>query len=233
MVVFITVNLKRRPSNFIAIMTWMRYLFVFCPDTDRLNPANQPTSPEFSWRYNGTHTFSWRTKHACPRALPPGAPGPPPEEPDTDPPAQPPVDPDADVEDRAPISNPASPSLLFVLFWISLSVSFKLSTLSTDTAFYRSLFALRMLYPFLSRWGRRLALRFSKAPPSRSSMRKGFRPSPSILVRWAAEENLEEYDIDEGFTRGFSERNFSDGEETPLTPNSKATFVASQYGSAG
>ncbi|KAJ7904760.1 autophagy-related protein 27-domain-containing protein [Mycena olivaceomarginata] len=31
---------------------------------------DEPTLPTFSWQWNGTHTFSWRTKHACPRAPP-------------------------------------------------------------------------------------------------------------------------------------------------------------------
>ncbi|KAF7352603.1 Autophagy-related protein 27 [Mycena venus] len=52
---------------------------------------DEPTLPKFTWQFNGTHNFLWRTKHACPRALPPGAPGPRPEEPDADPPATPPA----------------------------------------------------------------------------------------------------------------------------------------------
>ncbi|KAJ7129434.1 hypothetical protein C8R44DRAFT_77867 [Mycena epipterygia] len=172
---------------------------------------DEPTSPTFSWQWNGTHTFSWRTKHACPRALPPGAPGPRPEEPDLDPPATPPVDPDADVEDNVPTTRRGSLSILFVLFLVSVSV-----------------FALRFFYPCLSRWSRRLSTRLSIA--TRSPRNKGFRPPPSSLVQWAGEENFEEYDIDspDGF-----KHIFSDGEETPLTPNSRASFMVGQYGSAG
>ncbi|KAJ7930010.1 autophagy-related protein 27-domain-containing protein [Mycena leptocephala] len=169
---------------------------------------DEPTFPKFYWQYNGTHTFSWRTKHACPRALPPGAPGPRPEEPDPDPPATPPADPDADVEYKEPARR-ASLSTFFVLFLVSLSV-----------------FALRIFYPLLLRCGRRLASR--SVIGTRGSKIKGFRPSPLSLVQWAAEENPEEYDIDEGFMH-----TPSDGEVTPLTPNSRATFAASQYGSAG
>jgi len=165
--------------------------------------------PTFDWQWNGTHTFSWRTKYACPRGLPLGAPGPRPEEPDPDPPASPPVDPDADVEEREPQSRPASYSILYILFWVSLC-----------------LLALRIFHPSISRWSRRLSLCFSTAKP-RS---KVFRPPASILVRWAAEESPEEYEIDA--TEGIM-HSLSDGEETPLTPDSRATFMKGQYGSAG
>jgi len=68
--------------------------------------VNEPTFPKFSWQFNGTHSFTWRSKHACPRALPPGAPAPPPDEPDIDPPAMPPNDPDAGVGDPEPATGP-------------------------------------------------------------------------------------------------------------------------------
>ncbi|KAJ7648502.1 autophagy-related protein 27-domain-containing protein [Mycena rosella] len=130
--------------------------------------ADEETAPSFAWQWNGTHTFSWRTKRACPRALPPGAPGPRPEEPDVDPPTVPsPPDPDADVEGRERTTRPPSLSIYIVLFWV---------------------------------FARRLSLRFSVT--SRSV--KGFRPPASIR-----------------------------GEETPLTPNSRATFMIGRYGSAG
>jgi hypothetical protein len=185
----------------------------------------QPTFPKFYWQYNGTHTFSWRTKHACPRALPPGAPGPKPEEPDADPPATPPADPDADIEYKEPARR-ASLSTFFVLFLVSLSVSPNIWTSSAEIIVCRSVFALRIFYSLLLRCGRRLASR--SIIGTRGSKIKGLRPSPLSLVQWAAEENPEEYDIDEGFMH-----TPSDGEVTPLTPNSIATFAASQYGSAG
>ncbi|KAJ7228434.1 hypothetical protein GGX14DRAFT_413193 [Mycena pura] len=167
----------------------------------------EPTSPEFIWKFNGTHTFSWRTKHACPRALPPGAPGPQPEEPDPDPPATPPIDPDADAED-GDSTSPPSKSLLLVLFWTLVSG-----------------LLLRALYPSLlrSRLGRRLSLELSIA------RKKGFRPAPLSLANWAAEEHPEEYDID-GTNR--SMHTLSEGEQSPLTP-SKTTFATNHYGSAG
>ncbi|KAJ6490349.1 autophagy-related protein 27-domain-containing protein [Mycena vitilis] len=163
---------------------------------------DEPTAPQFAWQWNGTHTFSWRTKHACPRALPPGAPGAP--DPDNDPPATPPPDPDADLEDGDRVTRPAPVSMLLVSFWVFII-----------------LFTLRICYASLSRWGRRLASRFHAS----RFLKTDFRPSSSNLVRWAAEENPEEYDI--------GDHTFSDGEETPLTPNSKGTFATSQYGSAG
>ncbi|KAJ7044571.1 autophagy-related protein 27-domain-containing protein [Mycena alexandri] len=159
--------------------------------------VNEPTFPEFSWQFNGTHSFTWRSKHACPRALPPGAPAPAPDEPDIDPPAIPPDDPDAGVGDHEPSTGPAHLSMPLKIFGVTLFI-----------------FALRLLF----RWSRRL---LSRARSSSSS--KGFRPSPLNLVQWAREERLEEYDIDEGLRAG---------EETPLTPNSRATFTASQYGGA-
>ncbi|KAJ6628880.1 autophagy-related protein 27-domain-containing protein [Mycena sp. CBHHK59/15] len=168
--------------------------------------AAEPTLPAFKWQWNGTHTFSWRTKHACPRALPPGAPGRrPDDEPDADPPATPPPDPDADDRESA-VSRPAAFSTLFIVFWLSASI-----------------FALRFFYPSLLRLGRRISMRGSMA--TRRS--KGFRPSSATLVRWAEEESaLEEYDIDPTSSN-------SDSEGTPLTPNPRATFMIGQYGSAG
>jgi len=173
--------------------------------------VKEPTLPKFSWQWNGTHTFSWRTKHACPRALPPGAPGPRPKDPDTDPPSTPPPDPDADVDDREPVTRLASMSTLVILFWISFSV-----------------LGLRIFYPFLSRWGRYVALRLRSSIATRNSRSREFRPSAVSLVQWAAEEEPQEYGVDDGFMHSLS-----DGEETPLTPNSRATFAVSQYGSAG
>ncbi|KAJ6515647.1 autophagy-related protein 27-domain-containing protein [Mycena sanguinolenta] len=172
---------------------------------------DEPTQPKLSWQWNGTHTFTWRTKHACARALPPGTPGPRPKEPDPDPPAKPPDNPDSDIDDREPTTHPWAVWTFFVvLFWISIAVV-----------------GLRFLYPFLSRWGRALPSRLSRArnPMARTT---GFRPSAVSLVQWAREEAPEEYDTDDVFMHGFS-----DGEETPLTPNSKASFAVSQYGSAG
>ncbi|KAJ7498694.1 autophagy-related protein 27-domain-containing protein [Mycena latifolia] len=171
---------------------------------------SEEPGPTFSWQWNGTHTFSWRTKHACPRALPPGAPGPKPEEPDVDPPATPPVDPDADAEDKdSKHTSPASLSIFILVFWI-----------------VACMFALRILYPPLSRWSRRFSWRFSMTSPKS----KGFRPPALSLIRWAAEENPEEYNVDsaDGFMHSLS-----DGEETPLTPNSRETFTVGRYGGAG
>ncbi|KAF7355517.1 Autophagy-related protein 27 [Mycena sanguinolenta] len=174
--------------------------------------SDEPTLPKLSWQWNGTHAFKWITKHACPRALPPGAPpGPKPEEPDPDPPAEPPDNPDSDVDDREPTTHPSLTWTFFIsLFWISIII-----------------IGLRFLYPLLLRWGQ--ALR-SRLPRARNPMARttGFRPSPVSLVQWAREEAPAKYDTDDVFMHGFS-----DGEETPLTPNSRASFVVSQYGSAG
>ncbi|KAJ7781012.1 autophagy-related protein 27-domain-containing protein [Mycena metata] len=138
--------------------------------------VNEPTFPKFSWQFNGTHSFTWRSKHACPRALPPGAPAPPPDEPDIDPPAMPPNDPDAGVGDSEPATGPPRLSTPFAKPGVAI--------LGVALFF----FALRLLF----RWNRLL----SRAR-SRSSS-KGFRPSPLNLVQWAREERLEEYEIDAG-----------------------------------
>ncbi|KAJ7180334.1 autophagy-related protein 27-domain-containing protein [Mycena crocata] len=173
--------------------------FQFHCDHDLL----EPTLPEFSWQWNGTHAFSWRTKHACPRVLPPGAPGPKPEEPDADPPATPPPDPDADVED-GDIERTLTPiSAVSILFWLSVFV-----------------FAIRISYPSLFRWSRRLALCFSSTNRSFTTQDSGL-PASSPL-RWAAKDNSEEYDT-----------HFPDGEGTPLTPTARDSFALGQYGSAG
>ncbi|KAF8157139.1 autophagy-related protein 27-domain-containing protein [Crassisporium funariophilum] len=62
------------------------------------NPASkEPTSPTFLWSFNGTHTFSWSSKYACPTSVPnPGSPSPSDPPPDTD---EPPDNPPPDSED--------------------------------------------------------------------------------------------------------------------------------------
>ncbi|OJT07763.1 hypothetical protein TRAPUB_1355 [Trametes pubescens] len=35
--------------------------------------VDEPTSPTYAWSFNGTHTFNWRTKHACGKQLSPPA----------------------------------------------------------------------------------------------------------------------------------------------------------------
>ncbi|KAF8195642.1 hypothetical protein K438DRAFT_779396 [Mycena galopus ATCC 62051] len=184
----------------------------------------EPTEPRFSSQWNGTHTFSWRTKHACPRALPPGAPGPRPGEPG---PASP-VDPDADVDDGEPVARPASVSTLGIFVWCSMLVTSALWPCCTEIALYRALLGLRFLYPFLSRWSRLWRSRFSTMTRKPMARSKRFRPSAISLVQWAAEEAPEEYAEEDGCMHSFS-----DGEEIPLTPNSRTSFSASQYGSAG
>ncbi|KAJ7068508.1 autophagy-related protein 27-domain-containing protein [Mycena amicta] len=137
--------------------------------------VEEPSSPQFSWQFNGTHTFSWRSPHACPRQLPPGAPsGPIGEQPDPDPPSTPPPDPDADSDE--PVSRSSSWSLMYMLFWASvllLLLHFVLRALSRSGGL-SSLFARKRRRP-----------------------RKGFRPPSSSLVKWAEEEEqLDDYDAD-------------------------------------
>ncbi|KAG7446723.1 uncharacterized protein BT62DRAFT_931291 [Guyanagaster necrorhizus] len=62
--------------------------FQFICDHD----VEEPTEPEFAWSFNGTHAFTWKSKHAC-SSIVSGSPTSP-SEPDPDPPAEPPHEPD-------------------------------------------------------------------------------------------------------------------------------------------
>ncbi|KAK7054254.1 autophagy-related protein 27 [Favolaschia claudopus] len=169
--------------------------------------AEEPTQPKFFWQFNSTHTFLWRTKFACARSLPPGAPGQKPEKPDADPPATLPSDPDADKDDGEQLTRPRSLSPLVILFCLVLSAV-----------------GLRLIYPWLSRWIRNATLRWRYASANRN---RNFKPSVVNLVRWASEEDPEEYGAEGSFMQ--SSR---DGEQTPLSPTFQ-TSVKGQYGTAG
>lgn len=77
----------------------------------------QPSMPSSRWVFNGSHAFSWRTKHAChkPLAEPQPDPGP-----DPDPPQELPKDPDSNPDGETDTENPPSRSnfKLFLFFWI-------------------------------------------------------------------------------------------------------------------
>ncbi|KAF8641802.1 hypothetical protein AX16_009783 [Volvariella volvacea WC 439] len=93
---------------------------VFYCDVD----APENSTPEFAWNWNGTHTFSWKTKHACAEVAEEPTSPPPPPEADPDPPAEPPADPDAE-EPTPPGLRPSTSfvlhGLLFTLFVAAVS----------------------------------------------------------------------------------------------------------------
>ncbi|KAF7301878.1 Autophagy-related protein 27 [Mycena indigotica] len=139
----------------------------------------EPSSPQFSWQFNGTHTFSWRTSHACPLNFPHGSPSQPIEDqPDPDPPARPPPDPDAD---NPPHRGSSHLALFYVLMCASVIYILLRYILPSHS---RS----RHISSFQSF----MTLRRGRRKPAKS-----FRPPAESLVQWAEEEQLDDYEIDD------------------------------------
>lgn len=103
--------------------------------------AEEPTEPEFAWSFNGTHAFTWKSKHAC-STIVSGSPTSP-SEPDPDPPAEPPHDPD---------EVPVHEARLLPLFLIFFAIS--------------SFIVIRFIYPM----SRRRRTRHTKFRPSSSRL---------------------------------------------------------------
>ncbi|KAH9896810.1 hypothetical protein C8Q73DRAFT_687159 [Cubamyces lactineus] len=149
--------------------------------------ADEPTSPSFSWAWNGTYTFQWRTKHACGRSIGTGtATATMPAKPTSSGPAEPaendspPVDVPEDLaDDPRGISGRMSHSLLVLV-------------LSSFTA----LLALVYVAWFPPARVRQYVTRFVKAHPRLARFRVGER----VLMRWAYEdlELVDEYGYGEG-----------------------------------
>ncbi|CDO74760.1 hypothetical protein BN946_scf185001.g8 [Trametes cinnabarina] len=146
--------------------------------------VDEPSSPTIAWSWNGTHTFNWRSKHACskrfsgtttaspvprPTSGTPADSSPEPVEDDA-PPAdsEPPTEDDPnDLRDTYPISDRASRAKLALL-------------LSSFTA----VVVLMYLAWFPPARVRQYVTRFLKAHPRLARFRVGER----VLVRWAYED---------------------------------------------
>ncbi|EIW55777.1 uncharacterized protein TRAVEDRAFT_30502 [Trametes versicolor FP-101664 SS1] len=161
--------------------------------------VDEPTKPSYAWSWNGTHTFNWRTKHACGKQLSPPArtgtvtasPGPKPTSgaPTDSEPAEdaPPDDnegvPDKseqDLADKHPLLGRASRQTLVLL-------------LSSFTA----VLALVYVAWFPPARVRQAVSRFMKAHPRLARFRVGER----VLMRWA----YEDLEMEDGYGYGEGE----------------------------
>ncbi|KAG7086773.1 hypothetical protein E1B28_002703 [Marasmius oreades] len=117
-----------------GIYTGQKQKAVFVFECDRSRERAErtsgiPSTPKFSWSFNGTHTFNWKSVYACPDTLVsphPPAPGND-HETDTDKDdgdVDPPVDPDTEAEAEEPIdldyTSPRSALGPYSLLWIPL-----------------------------------------------------------------------------------------------------------------
>ncbi|KZT19408.1 hypothetical protein NEOLEDRAFT_1142075 [Neolentinus lepideus HHB14362 ss-1] len=186
--------------------------------------AEEPTSPQFAWYWNGTHGFTWPTKHACGKALqqpdsPPQSPPPEqkPETPVETPPGdQPPPDehegelpPEGEQGSFIPPGdNDHSRRNTTIIFFAVLSPIVLLTYL-----FYSPPLAFRRV---VLRTSRRLGL--SK-----------FRASETRLVQWASQfHDIEDEEGEEDFM--VNGRDVPE-EQIPLAPSPKRTTFTN-YGSA-
>ncbi|KAH9849418.1 hypothetical protein C2E23DRAFT_935780 [Lenzites betulinus] len=188
--------------------------------------VDEPSAPSYGWYWNGTHTFNWRTKHACGTRLPPPAgtvtatrPGGP--APTSDPTTEPPEDtppsddeelPDKELADGRPFGGRTTRSMMVLL-------------LSSFTA----VLALAYVAWFPPPRVRQAVSRFVKAHPRLARWRVGER----VLMRWA----YEDLEMDDGYGYGEGEEdvmvNFAamPEEGIPLKPSPRLGGV-SGYGAA-
>ncbi|KDQ53930.1 hypothetical protein JAAARDRAFT_38901 [Jaapia argillacea MUCL 33604] len=195
--------------------------------------VEEPSSPKYSWSWNGTHTFTWATQHACGKALaedPPAtstAPPPPPEpapEPEPEPakpePESPPQEtqPEDDQFANPPPSSPNSRrfSSFTILFLSSAAVL--------------SLFYLVYRPPILLR---RAVLKLMKRYRIHN-----FRVGEHTLVEWAQADMYldpdgEDLRGEEDFMVNAREDDYDAlDEQIPLTPSPRKGRFISNYGSA-
>ncbi|TFK50314.1 hypothetical protein OE88DRAFT_1660591 [Heliocybe sulcata] len=184
--------------------------------------AEEPTSPQFAWQWNGTYGFTWSSKHACGKAIKQEDPPPqsPPEQKPEQPVETPPEDqppPDEHEGELPPegeqgnfIPSPDDSNMkrnTTIIFFAVLSPIVLLTYL-----FYSPPLALRR---FVLRASRRLGV--SK-----------FRASESRLVQWASQFHDIEGEGEEDFM--INGRDVPE-EQIPLAPSPKRTSFAN-YGSA-
>ncbi|KAF5383261.1 hypothetical protein D9615_004829 [Tricholomella constricta] len=173
--------------------------FLFHCDHD----AEEPMKPSFTWKFNGTHAFSWKTKHACHKPLATPQPDP---EPDQGPPQGPPKDPESDPSNDID-ESPSRSISIFTFLWIAIV------TLFVARLIY-------FLYPRRNKY-RRLpsALSIAVTEPVRSLFSTG--------------KNHNDNDISRMYHAAYFELDDDEGEEVPLTPSPSGTFTrgARYYGS--
>ncbi|KAI0777632.1 hypothetical protein BD413DRAFT_467353 [Trametes elegans] len=180
--------------------------------------VDEPTKPSVGWNWNGTHTFFWRTKHACGKQLSPGRatmtathiPAP------TEAPADediPPADgelPGDHLADGHPLDRSLSHARLALV-------------LSSFTA----MLVLAYLAWFPPARVRQAVSRFVKAHPRLARFRVGER----VLMRWAYEDLEMEHGDGYGYAEGEEDVmvNFApeaDPEGIPLKPSPRQRAYA-------
>ncbi|KAJ7579064.1 autophagy-related protein 27-domain-containing protein [Mycena floridula] len=153
------------------------------------------TKPEFFWTFNGTHTFSWKTKHACGSVSATPAPTPPK---DTDSEPGPSKERESEGGETELIYHPRSSyRIYFILLMLSILC----------------LFLLHFVFP---QYSRRLLSYILSPLPKFTSKSMRFRPSPARLLLWARQAGMQEDEVDLMVNY---EMDDGDGEEIPLTPN--------------
>ncbi|KAI0826676.1 hypothetical protein BC628DRAFT_251281 [Trametes gibbosa] len=186
--------------------------------------VDEPSSPSYAWYWNGTHTFNWRTKHACGKQLSPpartitatgpGGPSPTSDQPLESPGDTPPTEdeglPDKELADARPLGGRTTRSMMILL-------------LSSFTA----VLVLAYVAWFPPPRVRQAVSRLMKAHPRLTRFRVGER----VLMRWA----YEDLEMDDGFGYGEGEEdvmvNFTAQAEEgiPLKPSPRLGGV-STYG---
>ncbi|GLB38918.1 putative autophagy-related protein 27 [Lyophyllum shimeji] len=178
--------------------------FIFSCD----HAAEETSKPTLTYRFNGTHAFSWRTKHACHKPLSAPHPGP---TPDPDPPEDPPKDPESD-----PSEPPARPTSVSRVFWMVIL----------------SLLVARFLL-YLHRRHRQFRHLSSSLS---STVMNQIRPLVSMrFVPWAPYTGKEQRDdrfSSASYLPAYPELDNDEGEEVPLTPTPGGTFSRNSH-SAG
>ncbi|PCH37043.1 hypothetical protein WOLCODRAFT_140694 [Wolfiporia cocos MD-104 SS10] len=184
--------------------------------------AEEPTNPTTLWNWNGTHTFEWRTKHACGERLskdPPPPPPPPSDEPEEDP-DEPPKDSEDDevpgkkhkLLDPDQIAERSRQSMMRVL--------------ASSAAF---MLVIMYLVYFPPRRLRRYITSYVKTHPRLLRSRVGER----VLVRWS-HEDFPVFDASEEDTMVNTNAEYEGigtDEQIPLKPSPRRSVLAN-YGSA-
>ncbi|KAH9919485.1 autophagy-related protein 27-domain-containing protein [Epithele typhae] len=156
--------------------------FQFICDTN----VEEPSVPTFAWTWNGTHTFNWHTKHACPKwveaspskgkdedkdkdsSTPPedNAPPPPDEDREDDPAPPPGSSPDELFEDGRLDRQSARRTMVLILSSATALVVLVYLAWRPPTRVRRAVSRFVKKHPRLARW----------------------RVGESVLVRWAYED---------------------------------------------
>ncbi|RPD65422.1 hypothetical protein L226DRAFT_530997 [Lentinus tigrinus ALCF2SS1-7] len=182
--------------------------FQFVCDT----AADEPTAPTYSWTWNGTHTFQWRSRHACAsmRAKP---------LPSKDRPTQPPEDSEDETTPPTDDESPTDGQPEELVDAHPFSGHTARSTMILLLSSFTAVVTLTYLAWHPPARVRQYVTRFVKAHPRLGRWRVG----ESVLVRWA----YEDLEMDEDFGYGEGEEdtmvNFAPEEEAgegiPLKPS--------------